>query len=46
MITTTTVGGKRLYRVRIGPLETLDVADNTLERVIRSGYPGARIVVD
>lgn len=46
VITTATVGGKRLYRVRIGPLETLDVADNTLERVIRSGYPGARIVVD
>ena len=46
VISTTTVGGKRFYRVRIGPLDTLDVADNTLERVIRSGYPGARIVVD
>jgi len=46
VISTTTVGGTRFYRVRIGPLDTLDVADNTLERVIQSGYPGARIVVD
>jgi rare lipoprotein A len=46
VISTTTVGGKRFYRVRIGPLDTLDVADNTLERVIQSGYPGARLVVD
>ncbi len=46
VISTTTVGGKRFYRVRIGPLDTLEVADNTLERMIQSGYPGARIVVD
>ena len=39
------IKGRRFFRVRIGPLETLEVADTTLERVIRNGYPGARIVV-
>jgi rare lipoprotein A len=34
------------FRVRIGPLASLPEADAMLEKVIASGYPGARLVVD
>jgi rare lipoprotein A len=34
------------FRVRIGPLASLPEADSMLEKVIASGYPGARLVVD
>lgn len=40
------VSGKTFYRVRIGPIEEVDTADQMLERVIVAGYPGSRIVVD
>ncbi len=46
VISPVTIKGQRLFRVRIGPLDTLGLADATLERLIRGGYPGARIVVD
>ena len=39
------VGGRDLFRVRIGPLESVDQADGLLEGVIRAGYPDARIIV-
>lgn len=35
-----------LYRVRIGPFAAVEQADGTLERVIASGIPEARIVID
>ena len=35
-----------LYRVRLGPISTLDDADATLERVLSSGFPDAKLVVD
>jgi rare lipoprotein A len=41
-----TVNGASLYRVRIGPIPSVDEADRVLERVVDSGVPEARIVVD
>jgi len=41
-----TVNGANLYRVRIGPLGSVDEADKLLDRVIDGGVPEARIVVD
>ena len=40
------VGGRDLYRVRVGPLTTVEAADLALDRVIAAGYPDARIIVD
>jgi rare lipoprotein A len=41
-----TLGGTRYYRVRVGPLESMELADKTLATVINRGHPDARIVVD
>jgi rare lipoprotein A len=41
-----TVEGKAFYRVRTGPLATVEIADATLARVIAAGQQGAQIVVD
>jgi rare lipoprotein A len=40
------VNGSALYRVRIGPVGSVDEADQLLDRVVGSGAPDARIVVD
>jgi rare lipoprotein A len=40
------VNGVDLYRVRLGPLGTVDEADRLLDRVIAAGLTEARIVVD
>lgn len=40
------VNGIDLYRVRIGPIGSVDEADKLLDRVIGSGLTEARIVVD
>ena len=40
------VGRQKFFRVRIGPMLTLDRADSVLSRLISSGFPKARIVVD
>lgn len=40
------VGNRDFYRVRIGPLQTLDNADAVLARLISAGFPKARIIVD
>lgn len=40
------VTNQPMFRVRIGPLSSVAEADETLERVIRFGYPEARIIVD
>lgn len=45
-VTTASVNGIELYRVRLGPIEDADEADRLLARVVDSGYPGARIVGD
>lgn len=42
----TRVGQQKFYRVRIGPMQTLERADAVLARLISSGFPKARIVVD
>jgi len=36
----------RLFRVRLGPVASIDDADHLLARVVASGVPQARIVVD
>ncbi len=38
--------GRVLYRVRIGPLATIDDADSVLRRVLASGNDDARIIVE
>ena len=38
--------GKKLYRVRLGPMVDVAMADSTLEKVVNTGFTGARIVVD
>lgn len=40
------VNGKDLFRVRVGPVASVEVADRLLEQVIGAGYPDARIIVD
>ncbi len=45
-ISQTVVDGMDLYRVRLGPLATVDEADRMLDLVIGAGYPDARVVVD
>jgi rare lipoprotein A len=40
------VTNQPFFRVRLGPLRTVEDADMALERVVTLGYPEARIVVD
>lgn len=40
------VDGRRLYRVRIGPVATAEAADSVLNQVVALGYPTARVVVE
>jgi rare lipoprotein A len=40
------VSGVSLYRVRLGPIATVEEADRLLAKVVESGLPEARIVVD
>lgn len=40
------VSGTEIYRVRIGPLDTVDVADATLSQVLNAGVPEARLIVE
>jgi rare lipoprotein A len=40
------INGAEMYRVRLGPLPNVERADQLLARVVDSGYPQARIVVD
>ncbi|MEK7821244.1 MAG: SPOR domain-containing protein, partial [Pseudomonadota bacterium] len=42
----TLVNGRDVFRVRLGPVASVEEADRFLDRVIRSGYPDARVVVD
>jgi rare lipoprotein A len=45
-VTTASVNGIELYRVRLGPVTSAAQADRLLARVVNSGYPEARIVGD
>jgi len=45
-ITPVSVGGRDLYRVRIGPLGTVAEADALMGQVVAAGYNGARTVVE
>lgn len=40
------VSGTEIYRVRIGPLATVEVADATLARVVDSGVSEAQLIVE
>jgi rare lipoprotein A len=40
------VNGMELYRVRLGPIGSVDEADRLLNRVVEVGASDARIVVD
>jgi rare lipoprotein A len=40
------VGDTDFYRVRLGPMASVDQADQTLELLLRNGYNDARVVVD
>jgi len=40
------VNGQDLFRVRLGPVKSVEEADALLERVVSSGYVDARIIVD
>ncbi|BBK37267.1 hypothetical protein STAQ_23450 [Allostella sp. ATCC 35155] len=45
-VTTIEVSGAPVHRVRVGPLRSVEDADQTLTRVASAGYPDARIVVE
>ncbi len=38
--------GQILYRVRFGPIASLEAADSLLDRLIKSGYTAARLIVE
>lgn len=45
-VMTASIKGIEMYRVRLGPVASVEEADQLLARVADSGYPEARIVVD
>ncbi len=45
-ISPATVSGRTFYRVRIGPMMSVDEADQTLSRVVAGGGADAKIIVD
>lgn len=45
-VSTVLVGGRDLFRVRVGPVAGVGEADRILEGVIKAGFPDARIIVD
>ncbi len=45
-MTRAVVGGRAFYRVRIGPMATLEETNAMLDRVIAAGHPGALRIVD
>ncbi|MDP6884533.1 MAG: septal ring lytic transglycosylase RlpA family protein, partial [Rhodospirillales bacterium] len=45
-VTSVLIGGRDLYRVRLGPLTSVADADRALENVIANGYSDARIIID
>ena len=45
-VTQARVGTQTFYRVRLGPIQHIEDADTLLQKVIGSGQPDARIVVE
>lgn len=45
-VSTTSINGKALHRVRFGPFATVEEADSMLNKVIDKGQNGAQIVVE
>jgi rare lipoprotein A len=45
-VMTASINGTEMYRIRLGPLPTVEQADQLLARVVDSGYPEPRIIVD
>lgn len=45
-VSSTIANGKTLYRARLGPVGSVEAADNLLSDVLNLGFAGARIVVD
>ncbi len=45
-ITPVQLGARKLWRVRIGPLGSVEDADKALDRVVGLGYREARLIVD
>ncbi|HEX4111206.1 MAG TPA: septal ring lytic transglycosylase RlpA family protein [Stellaceae bacterium] len=45
-VTSVAVNGSAVYRVRVGPIPSVDAADDMLNRVVVNGVAEARIVVD
>ena len=45
-ISSVLIGGQDLFRVRIGPLNGISAADKMLDLVARTGYLGAKIIVE
>lgn len=45
-VTQVNLGDRPLFRVRVGPMQNVDEADKLLDRVVKAGYPEARIIVD
>ena len=41
-----TVAGQQLFRVRLGPLGSVEDGDRTLDLVVNAGHPEARLIVD
>lgn len=40
------IGNRRFFRVRVGPVESINDGDRILDKVVENGYPDARLVVD
>ena len=45
-VTQVQIGQQVFYRVRLGPIQRVEDADTLLQKVIGSGQPDARIVVE
>lgn len=44
-ISTVSVGESDLYRVRVGPVESVEEAEDLRSSVVRAGYPASRVIV-
>lgn len=40
------VGAQKFYRVRVGPIASVEEADAVLARIVAAGHPEARLIVD
>ena len=45
-ITTIEVNGRILHRVRLGPTQEIEKADEILTKVFQLGYSGSKIIVE